>query len=36
GEPFWPPGNEDADPCSLIGFYRPLSPKRTHYAFLGD
>lgn len=27
GEPFWPTGNEDADLCSLIGFYRPFIPK---------
>ncbi|ELX8337919.1 lysophospholipid acyltransferase family protein [Pseudomonas aeruginosa] len=36
GEPFWPTGNEDADLCSLIGFYRPFIPKKPHYAFLGD
>lgn len=36
GGPFWPTGNEDADLCSLIGFYRPFIPKKPHYAFLGD
>ena len=36
GEPFWPTGNEDADLCSLIDFYRPFIPKKPHYAFLGD